>query len=154
MNPDVLSPPIRHATAGDLDAVLALLSASQLPHAGVADHFPRGFVVACAADGTVDAVAGVEMHGDVALLRSVAVRGEMRGSGVGRAVVAAALDLARGEGVRDVYLLTTTADAWFPRLGFARVERGALPAALDASEELRGACPASAVAMRLVLRDG
>lgn len=142
---------VRPAASGDLDAVLALLSVSALPSAGVADHFPGGFVVAVSPAGEIGAVAGVEVHGDAGLLRSVAVRGEMRGAGAGRAVVEAAISLARDAGVRTLYLLTTTADAWFPRFGFARVERDALPAALDASAELRGACPASAIAMRLAL---
>ncbi|HET7600112.1 MAG TPA: hypothetical protein VFK09_07450, partial [Gemmatimonadales bacterium] len=54
---------------------------------------------------------------------------------------------------RDAYLLTTTADRWFRRLGFVPVERSALPAALAGSEELKGACPASAVAMHRALAE-
>ena len=53
--------------------------------------------------------------------------------------------------MRDVYLLTTTAPDWFPRFGFTVTRREELPEVLDASEELRGACPGSAVAMRAVL---
>ena len=52
--------------------------------------------------------------------------------------------------MRDVYLLTTTAPDWFPRFGFTVARREELPEVLNASEELRGACPSSAVAMRAV----
>ncbi len=45
-------------------------------------------------------------------------------------------------------LLTTTAEDWFPRFGFVRIARDAVPAALHASAELRGACPASAAVMQ------
>jgi amino-acid N-acetyltransferase len=61
------------------------------------------------------------------------------------------VELARSGGARELYLLTTTAEGYFPRLGFERIARDELPAALAASEELRGACPASAVTMRLRL---
>jgi len=64
-----------------------------------------------------------------------------------------ALADAGARGVRDAYLLTTTADRWFRRLGFVPVERSALPAALAGSEELKGACPASAVAMHRALAE-
>ena len=63
----------------------------------------------------------------------------------------AALERARELGLRELYLLTTTAAAYFPRFGFERIGREALPSSLQASEELRGACPASAAAMRIIL---
>jgi amino-acid N-acetyltransferase len=63
--------------------------------------------------------------------------------------VQAVLARARALGLRELYLLTTTAAGYFPRFGFETVGREALPPVLSASEELRGACPASAIAMRL-----
>jgi N-acetylglutamate synthase-like GNAT family acetyltransferase len=60
---------------------------------------------------------------------------------------------ARARGIHDIYLLTTTAEAWFPRFGFVRIARAAVPAALHASEEFRGACPDSAVVMHTALTD-
>ena len=58
------------------------------------------------------------------------------------------LDEGRAAGIRDVYLLTTTAEHYFPRLGFACVDRECVPAAVRTSAEFTGACPASAVVMR------
>lgn len=147
------TPEILPATAADLPAVLALLSDASLPECGAADHFPDGFVVARAPDGALRGVAGVERYGEAGLLRSVAVRAEDRGTGLGQRLSRAAVELARGRGVRELYLLTTTAEGFFPRLGFQRVEREAFPESLGESAELRGACPASAVGMRLVLRE-
>lgn len=149
---DVTTAAIRPARAADLPDALALLAAAGLPTAGVAEHFPGCFLVARdPASGVLVALAGVEVHGAYGLLRSVAVREDGRGQGLGREIGAAAIDLARGRGLRALFLLTTTADGFFPRLGFARVSREELPAELGASEELRGACPASAVVMRLRL---
>jgi amino-acid N-acetyltransferase len=45
----------------------------------------------------------------------------------------------------SVALLTETAAVYFSQLGFTLVDRAELPSALEASMELRGACPRSAV---------
>jgi amino-acid N-acetyltransferase len=142
---------IRYAAWSDVDDVLALLKESRLPRAGVEEVFPAGFVVSRDDAGALEAVAGVERYGSVGLLRSVAVRADLRGTGLGQRIARAAVEWAADAGVEDLYLLTTTAEGFFPRLGFARIARDALPGALGASEEMRGACPASAVALHLRL---
>ncbi|HEY3587088.1 MAG TPA: GNAT family N-acetyltransferase, partial [Myxococcaceae bacterium] len=73
------------------------------------------------------------------------------GRGVGAELVRAVLERARALGLRELYLLTTSAAGYFPRFGFERIGREALPSSLQASEEMRGACPSSAAAMRLIL---
>ena len=55
---------------------------------------------------------------------------------------------ARDHGITSIFLLTETAQAFFLHLDFSRVERSEVPDAVKASVEFRGACPASAVAMR------
>lgn len=135
------------ARGEDLPRLFELLAGADLPTAGFAEHLGTALV---ARDGErlVGCVA-LESYGDEALLRSLVVAPAARGTGLGERLTAAALELARERGARRVWLLTTTAERFFPRFGFRRVERSALPPALDASAELRGACPASAVAMRL-----
>ena len=143
---------LRAATRADWDAIAALLGACGLPLAGAEPHVEE-FVVATRGDAIVGC-AGLERHGAAALLRSVAVAPELRGTGLGVALVEAAIARARAGGVDTLALLTTTAERYFPRFGFRVAPRDALPESLHASEELRGACPASAVAMRLDLRSG
>jgi len=142
---------LRAARPEDRAAVVALLTDAGLPPAGLDDHFPDGFVVACDADGTLLGAAGLEDYGPVGLLRSVAVLGDRRGTGLGSRLSRAVMAMAADRGVRELFLLTTGAEGYFPRLGFERVERDALPAALTASAQLRGACPVTAVAMRAQL---
>jgi amino-acid N-acetyltransferase len=137
---------MRSARAGDWPAIEALLAACGLPREGARDHL-AGFRVV-ERDGVVIACAGLERHGDHGLLRSLAVAAPARGEGHGDALLSASLAEARAAGLRDVSLLTTTAADYFAARGFARVAREALPAALAASAELRGACPASAIAMK------
>jgi amino-acid N-acetyltransferase len=134
------------ARADELDAVLALLGAAELPTAGVSDFFPGGYAVARSGSGVV-AVAGLEIHGDVGLLRSVAVVPAQRGCGVARRLVENRLRAAREQNLRAVYLLTTTASDYFRALGFEDGARSEAPEPLRQSSEFRTVCPASAACL-------
>lgn len=138
---------IRAAHWQDAVAVRALLAHAKLPLDGVPDDLAH-FLVA-ESDGTVVGVIGLEPYGDAALLRSAVVAPAVRGTGLGVRLVHALLEAARASGARELVLLTTTAEDWFPRFGFERITRESAPASMHASEEFRGACPASAVVMRL-----
>jgi amino-acid N-acetyltransferase len=136
---------LRNATSSDISAVETLLSASDLPLEGVRDNF-GSFVVAENDDGITGAI-GLERFGSVALLRSAVVATEYRGSGIGRQLVEQLLQRAEAAGIDELYLLTTTAEDYFPRFGFTRTERSAVPGAVKESAEFRGACPDTAVVM-------
>lgn len=133
---------VRLAVAGEADAVARLVADAGLPLAGLAEAWR---VWVAEAGGQIVGTAVLERHGDVLLLRSVVITPAWRGAGLGARLVAAALEAA--EPVGPVALLTETAAGWFPRFGFVPVEREGLPAALAASAELQGACPATAVAL-------
>lgn len=141
-----MSPTLRATRPDDRPAAEALLGALDLPLAGLDACFPTSWV-AEAADGPLVGLAGVELYPDGALLRSVAVHPDWRGTGLGRALVGRALDGARSAGARDAYLLTTTAERWFPRFGFVAIARDEVPPRVRQSIEFREACPSSAVVM-------
>ena len=136
---------IRRAKSSDLSAVESLLTASDLPTNGVRDNF-SDFVVADD-DGAITGAIGLEKYGSVALLRSAVVAPDHRGTGVGRKLVEQLLERAEEAGVDELYLLTTTAEKYFPRFGFTRTTRATVPEAVKASAEFRGACPDTAVVM-------
>lgn len=140
---------LRAAHPADITAVLALLEEAGLPTAGVTDAFTE-FVIA-EDNGQLVGVVGLEVYAGSALLRSAAVKETWRGSGVGRALIDRALDLARERGVEDVFLLTTTAEHYFPRFGFSCVSRESVVPAVKQSVEFQKACPDSAVVMRKTL---
>jgi amino-acid N-acetyltransferase len=153
------APVLRAATAADLPAVERLLADADLPTAGIAPLFATraaDFVVADdpRRDGELAAVAGLEVCCDDALLRSVAVRPEWREVGLGLQLVRRVVSDAEGRGLRALYLLTMTAEHYFPRFGFTRVDRSAVPADIRATEEFRSACPASATVMARPLSPG
>ena len=142
------TPSIRRATHADEAAVAALLTASHLPLEGVHDALSC-FVVAEDA-GDIVGVAGIEecgVAGEHALLRSVAVSTDWRSKGLGRALVSRAIALAEERGAKALYLLTTTAENYFPSFGFQQTSRDAVPADISNTVEFKGACPASAIVM-------
>ena len=140
---------LRQAQPADWADVEALLTVNHLPLDGAREHLST-FVLAQSGLAVVGC-AGVEPHGDVALLRSVAVEPGRHRQGIGRQMVALVLDEARRRGFRSVALLTTTARRWFEDFGFKRADRSAAPSALTASAQFRGACPDSADFMVLPL---
>ena len=141
---------MRNAVSADLPAILELLSVNHLPDAGVADHIEH-FILEFDDQHRLIGCAGLELHGTSALLRSVAVNADQRSSGLGARLVKAQLEAARGLHATSVSLLTTTAETYFPRFGFEIVPRSKLPAELNNSLELRGACPDSAICLHLSL---
>ena len=137
---------VESANDSDLPAVLRLLADHQLPLDGVDAHVATMLV---ARDGDcVVGAAAIEVYSDGGLLRSVVVDRAYQGQGGGQLLIAAALDLARARGLDTVFLLTTTAEAYFPRFGFESIPRADVPATIQTSLEFQSACPASAAVMR------
>ena len=141
---------IRPAQPHDLAAVEALLRRADLPPDGLDHQFGHAYAVA-EAEGRIVGVAGIEVYGEAGLLRSVAVEPEWRGRGVGEALARERLAWAEARGLEKVYLLTSTAAGYFPRLGFAPVARDEVPEAVRGSLQFSSVCPASAAVMVLRL---
>ena len=130
----------------DLRGALDLLGRSELSDKDVSQGWGHYFVVR-EDDGRVVGVAGLELHGEDGLLRSVAVDADYRGQGLAKALVEAVVERASRVGLRSVYLLTTTARDYFARRGFADSAREAAPAAIRDSWEFRMGCPSTAAFM-------
>lgn len=86
-----------------------------------------------------------------ALLRSVVVAQDLRGTGIARDLVTAIEDFARQDGVAEIYLITETAADYFPRLGYAEVPRETAPEPIAESVEFTTACSRTAMVMRRTL---
>lgn len=142
---------LRQAGPADWPAISSLLEMHKLPLDGARQHLST-YVVA-SANGEVVGTAGAEVYGDVALLRSVAVAPGLHRQGIGRKMVGLLIDEARRRGLRSLHLLSVTAPEYFAQFGFKRGPRDAAPAALQASAEFQGACPACAAFMSLPLAD-
>lgn len=140
---------ITPATAADLEPIKALLEANSLPTAGVDEHW-KTFIVA--RDGeTMVACGGAEAYQFAALLRSIAVLPDYRSHGIGRRIVRQLLDRLASRGLREFYLLTTTAEEYFRKRGFKTIDRDEVHPQLLSSREFQDACPTTATCMRLVM---
>jgi amino-acid N-acetyltransferase len=138
---------VHEASTAEVQELQSLVVGAGLPLAGLEAAW-RTWV----ASSSGDVVGGVALERydtegrPVFLLRSLVVDDARRGEGVGASLVSTALhaaDMDVGAPAR-VALLTETADGYFPRFGFASVDRGGLPPAVAGSAELTGACPDSA----------
>ena len=137
----------------DVPEALDLLSRCGLSKKDVAERGGHYFVVH-EDDGRVVGVAGLELHGEDGLLRSVAVDEDYRGQGLGASLVEGIFGRAARLEIGTVYLLTVDARDYFARQGFADCPRDEAPEAIRASWEFSTGCPTSAAFMkRAVARD-
>lgn len=140
---------IRSATTQDVGAVEQLLTDNHLPTVGVQDII-GDFLVAEEGNSIVG-VVGMEYCCNYGLLRSTAVSSSWRSKGLGRQLVESIIARAESRGVNALYLLTTTAESYFPSFGFQKTTRATVPPEVQATDEFKGACPASATVMSLQL---
>ena len=137
---------VEPATSEDLASIRALLDANGLPVQDLVESAVT-FLVA-RVDGVLAGVVGLEAFGASALLRSLCVARERRSRGVAQSLCAAIESVARGLGIRDLYLLTTTAGPFFERQGFATGARDVAPSEIRETAEFRDLCPSTATFMR------
>ncbi|MDM8350787.1 arsenic resistance N-acetyltransferase ArsN2 [Pseudomonas sp. sp1636] len=125
-----------------------LLAACHLPTDDLQDVANDLRLFGCQAGGRLMGLVGLQIHGTDALLRSLAVADAARGQGLGAELLAHAERQAAAHGVHAIYLLTTTAEAFFARRGYCLSERATAPLAIAASRQFCGLCPATAAFMR------
>jgi len=133
-----------------LATVAPLLLAANLPTVDLTPaHLEHFFTTGPQATPT--GLVGLEIYGPNALLRSLVVDPSARAQGLGSALVAHIEQYARERDVRSIYLLTTTAEAFFERQGYRSVDRELAPPAIRATPEFAGLCPASSAFMAKAL---
>lgn len=124
---------LRNALVRDMKAVHGLLlgaaGAGQLLPRSLSDLYShtRDFVVLLDADGELGGCCALSVvWEDLAEIRSLFVREDLRGQGLGRVLTETCLEAARDLGVHRVFTLTYRTDV-FSRLGFVQVGKDVLP---------------------------
>jgi amino-acid N-acetyltransferase len=130
--------------------VMNLLAACSLPNADITQKKLEHFF-GCGTEKNPGGIVGVELYGEVALLRSLAVKEGVRGQGCGKRLVQEAEQHAARSGAKRLYLLTTTAEKFFAALGYSVVDRAAVPDAIRATTEFSSLCSDSASVMQKAL---
>jgi amino-acid N-acetyltransferase len=129
------------------ERALQLLAECDLPYSDL-ESSDLEFFLGCGDESAPNGIIGLERHGEDALLRSLAVSASCRESGCGTALVSQLEELAQSNGVRELYLLTTTAEAFFSRLGYRSVKRTAVPDHIKTTTEFSSLCPDDATVMK------
>lgn len=127
----------------NLSEAQQLLATMDLPYADLATLSDLT-LVGMHSTGELVASAGIEGHAQIGLLRSLAVAPAYRQQGLASQLVAHLEQLARQQGRHTLYLLTTSAEAFFVRHGYQLIAREAAPPALRQTSQFSTLCPVSA----------
>jgi amino-acid N-acetyltransferase len=138
------------ATPDDLAVIRAFLDRCNLPTQDLGPQHLEHFVLGCAGRTLIGTV-GLELFGDVALLRSLAVGAEHRRRGVAHELWTRARAAAQRRHVRTICLLTTTAESLFARWGFHVLPRKDVPEVVRQTTEFASLCPSTATVMAIDL---
>lgn len=96
-------------------------------------------------------IGGFEIHGDDALLRSIAVKPTARGNGYGSEICRGLELRIEARQCNAIYLLTEDADPFFEAIGYERTDRAMAPNPIRQTHEFAELCPATAVCMKKII---
>jgi amino-acid N-acetyltransferase len=140
----------RFAKKSDIPKISELLSANSLPFGDIDNHITN-FLVVEEQDQLIG-VVGLETIGNTALLRSLAVVRAERSKGIGLALIDRIKSYSLLNKIGELYLLTTTAEEYFEKRGFKKIDRDAIPEGIRNTKEFRSICPSTAVCMMQEIR--
>ncbi len=139
---------ITKTNAKDLPEVLKLLSMVNLPVEGVKEQFQNFFIIR--KDKTIVGCIGIEIYGNTALLRSLAVHPSFQGKGLGLQLVHKIEGYSTEKNLRNIYLLTETAEKFFLNLGYNYVPRDNVDPRIKQTIEFTTLCPSSPVMIKKI----
>jgi len=125
--------------------VIDLLQESNLP---VSDLSEQKELFALLQNNEVAGTGGLELFDNCALLRSVAVRKDLQGKGLGKFINRELEKISKQRGIDCIYLLTTTAKDFFSKEGYEAITRDEVPESIKATSEFSSVCPSSATVMK------
>jgi amino-acid N-acetyltransferase len=144
---------IEFASLEDEPWIRQLLIACGLPQEDLSrEHFKHFLVYK--EQGLIRGVVGLEIFGQVALLRSLAVNERYRNRGIASQMVAKVEEYGRSLHISKLYLLTTSAEEFFVKRGYQRIDRKLAPAEIRATREFQEICPDSSVCLSKDLGGG
>ena len=130
-----------------LEEVKTLLRTHSLPESDLTEQHVTTFFGAWQAWSLVGSI-GLEVLGDIGLVRSLAVAESHRNNGIAEKLVTAIEDYAKKHQLLELYLLTTTAEHYFLRHHFSTIERQQTPACVRETREFSQLCPGDAIIMK------
>ncbi|ULQ51814.1 arsenic resistance N-acetyltransferase ArsN2 [Flavihumibacter fluvii] len=137
---------IEPAAAEDFSSVCALLESEQLPISDLRKDM-KHFFLAIIGETTVGAI-GLDPYGSAGLLRSMIVLPGYRHMGIAAYLVETLETHAKQQAIKELFLITNTAEGFFTKMGFNKISKDQLPVTVASSAEFNGLCPASSSIMK------
>lgn len=125
--------------------IVALLVENNLP---VDDLTKDKFLFALFQNSQIVGSGGLEFFDGCALLRSISVRKDLRGAGLGKFITEKLENICKERQISFLYLLTTTAKDFFGKLGYLVIDRSVVPDSIKQTRQFTSLCPSSAVVMK------
>ena len=129
-----------------LQEVEKLLLTVNLPIEGVKESFSNFFIAQ--KKNMIIGCAGIEIYEEVGLLRSVAIIPSSQKQGIGQMMVNKIEEFAIEEGIKNLYLLTDTAEQFFLRLNYKKIARERTDSRIKQTIEFTTICTSATVMVK------
>lgn len=136
------------ADQSDLDFIKSVLKSNELPYEDLETSNVELFLTYENSDFV--GVIGLEKFDDAGLLRSMAIAENFRNKGYGKKVCQKLTDYSENIGIKELYLLTCTAEDFFAKIGFEVISREDIPDSIKTTKEFSSLCPCSAICMKRI----
>jgi len=130
----------------DFPKILVLLKECDLPVSDI-NFDKQEFLVAEINSEIVGSIA-LEKYGKNGILRSFAVRKAYRNQKIGEKLYNKTIALSKSSGIEQLYLLTTTAEQYFKKVGWKVIDRTKVPEEISSSTEFASVCPSISICMK------
>lgn len=142
-------PRLQPATSDDAPLIQQWLQQNHLPSSDIPTRLDAIFLYRIGTEAV--GLGGIEQYDAYGLLRSIVVADSFRGNGLGKRLCQMLLEQAVQQGIRELYLLTETAEPLFEKLGFEAIDRRTVPPEIQQTSEFSQLCPATAICMKRVV---
>jgi arsenate reductase (thioredoxin) len=140
---------ISEINQNNFSKAIALLKSNSLPTEDITNA--TKLFVATEGNDVIGTI-GIELYDTLGLLRSLAVNNAYRGKGAGKKLMTFIEAFAKNNDIKELFLLTTTASAFFSNLSYEQIKREDTPPAIKQSTEFTATCPSSAIVMKKNLK--
>lgn len=139
---------IQPCTTADTAQLCSLLETASLPTEDI-QITKRKLFWKVIVQGNLIATIGLELvTPSIGLLRSLCVKNEYRGHGYAQELVKRVESEAHTLKIEQLFLLTTTAKAYFLKYDYVEVKRDIVPEEIKQSSQFSSLCPSSAIIMK------
>ena len=137
----------RVAKTQDLNIVKRFLQELNLPVEKIEDQF-NNFILLFDAQNQLIGCAGLEIYNTDGLVRSVAITKVLQNKQLGSLLVDEIEKLAKKKHLTTLFLLTETAEKFFTKHGYTKLQRDNVPLSIQNSFEYTTSCKKSAIVMK------